>query len=301
LLENDAKAEKVQFGSSPLIPSPFPSHSSPPNSPPLSSEMLDYDVPSDDEDYDPSQHRVNLGGGAGGSGSGGGNDFESVGAPTPRYDGGASSPAAFGGDDGDSQRGGEDDDESEDEEGGSGYDSDLAKEIEMGLNAAAPKNGGGTDDSGSDGDGLFGGSSDDDDDEEEEEAVEVDPETLESRKRLKLLAEEIVDLEKASSAAQLQLNRAANPIFKVRSSSFLLFNDELTFVPPHRNASKTRSRSSMPTGTSSSLSATLSLATSTRNGQRRRRQPQPKQRIRPRWRRSFNPSLDRLRAGTRWI
>lgn len=195
--------------------------------------MLDYDVPSDDEDYDPSQHR----GGAGGSGSGRGHDLDSVGAPTPHADGGPSSPAAFGGDDGDSQRGGEDD-ESEDEEGGSGYDSDLAKEIEMGLNAAAPKNGGGgTDDSGSDGDGLFGGSSDDDDDEEEEEAVEVDPETLESRKRLKLLAEEIVDLEKASAAAQLQLNRAANPIFKVRflrSSLSLAFPADVPPFPPQK-------------------------------------------------------------------
>ncbi|GAA5848493.1 hypothetical protein JCM8547_004530 [Rhodosporidiobolus lusitaniae] len=177
LLEADAKAEKVQF------------------------EMLDYDVPSDDEDYDPAQHRSRD------------RDMHST-APTPRPDGGVSSPAPFGGDDGESQRGGDDDEESDEEEG-SGYDSDLAKQIELGLNAGA-KPGGGTDgsDSDDDGDGLFGGSSDDDDD--EEETAEADPETVEARKRLKLLAEEIVDLEKATAATQLQLNRAANPIFKKR-------------------------------------------------------------------------------------
>ncbi|GAA5885387.1 hypothetical protein JCM6882_009597 [Rhodosporidiobolus microsporus] len=175
LLEADTKAEKVQF------------------------EMLDYDVPSDDEDYDPSQQR---------------NDLDSVGAPTPRPDGGVSSPAPFG-DDAESQRGEGDEDDSDDEEGGSGYDSDLAKEIELGLNAAT-KTAPGTDDSGSDddGDGLFGGSSDDDDEEEEEEAA--DAETLEARKRLKLLGEEMADLDKAIAAKQVELNRAANPIFKKR-------------------------------------------------------------------------------------
>ncbi|GAA5830232.1 hypothetical protein JCM11251_001278 [Rhodosporidiobolus azoricus] len=180
LLEADAKAEKVQF------------------------EMLDYDVPSDDEDYDPTQQR---------------NDFESVGAPTPRPDGGVSSPAPFG-DDAESQRGDGDEDESDDEEGGSGYDSDLAKEIELGLNAAT-KTAPGTDDSGSDddGDGLFGGSSDDDDEEEEEEAA--DAETLEAKKRLKLLGEEMADLDKAIAAKQTEVNRATNPIFKKR------FEDQL--------------------------------------------------------------------------
>ncbi|GJN88603.1 hypothetical protein Rhopal_001569-T1 [Rhodotorula paludigena] len=179
LLEADARAEKVQF------------------------EMLDYDVPSDDEDYDPAAQRRK--------------ETESMGAPTPRADGAASSPAVFG-EDLESQRGDEEDEEEESDEAGSGYDSDLAKEIEKDLNMASGKGGaGGTDDSGSDdddGDGLFGGSSDDDDEEEEEEAV--DAETLEARKRLKLLAEEMGDLDRAITAKEVELAKAPNPIFKKR-------------------------------------------------------------------------------------
>ncbi|GAA6009095.1 hypothetical protein JCM10207_004090 [Rhodosporidiobolus poonsookiae] len=168
-------------------------------------EMLDYDVPSDDEDYDPTQQRT---------------DLESVGAPTPRPEGGISSPAPFGGDGDDDDRDGDDDEDESDEEGGSGYDSDLAKEIELGLNAGAKPGGGaaGTDDSGSDddGDGLFGGSSDEDDDDELGQEEAVDAETLEARKRLKLLAEEMADLDKAIVAKQAELSRAPNPIFKKR-------------------------------------------------------------------------------------
>ncbi|BGP13840.1 hypothetical protein JCM10213_002476 [Rhodosporidiobolus nylandii] len=174
LLEADAKAEKVQF------------------------EMLDYDVPSDDEDYDPAQNRSN--------------DLDSVGAPTPRPDGGVSSPAPFA-DDAESQRG----DEGDSDASGDGYDSDLANMITQGFteqNNPPPQrddSSSGSDDD-DDGDGLFGTDNDDDDDLEEE----ADAETLESRKRLKLLGEEMGDLDKAIAAKQAELNRAANPIFKKR-------------------------------------------------------------------------------------
>lgn len=194
--------------------------------------MLDYDVPSDDEDYDPAQRRRG--------------DTDSLGAPTPRtgVDTGVSSPAPFGDDysvgPGGSQRGEgdedgrEDDDDDEDsDEAGSGYDSDLAKEIEKDLNMAN-KGQGGTDESGSDdddGDGLFGGSSDDDDDDDDDDAagldagmggtgtsgVPDDAETVEARKRLKLLAEEMGDLDRAIAAKEVELAKAPNPIFKVRA------------------------------------------------------------------------------------
>lgn len=211
-------------------------------------EMLDYDVPSDDEDYDPSQ-RQRAGGAAG--------DTDSMGAPTPRtgIDTGVSSPAPFGddysvgpggsqrgeadedGDEGDDGRPADDGSDAEDDEAGSGYDSDLAKEIEKDLNMAN-KGQGGTDDSGSDddedGDGLFGGSSDDDDDDDDGPAaggmdgglgaggvgaLADDAETLEARKRLKLLAEEMGDLDRAIAAKEVELAKAPNPIFKVRSPS----------------------------------------------------------------------------------
>ncbi|GAA5860514.1 hypothetical protein JCM3774_006193 [Rhodotorula dairenensis] len=204
LLEADARAEKVQF------------------------EILDYDVPSDDEDYDPAQRR--------------GGDTDSLGAPTPRtgVDTGVSSPAPFGDDysvgAGESQRGeGDDDgddDEEESDEAGSGYDSDLAKEIEKDLNMAN-KGEGGSSGSDDDGDGLFGGSSDDDDDDDDDEdaagpdaglggsgtgagGVPDDAETVEARKRLKLLAEEMGDLDRAIAAKEVELAKAPNPIFKKR-------------------------------------------------------------------------------------
>ncbi|GAA5993330.1 hypothetical protein JCM5350_001568 [Sporobolomyces pararoseus] len=182
LLEADAKAEKVQY------------------------EMLDYDVPSDDEEYEPARDSGAFGG--------------SVGAPTPRPDGIASSPAPFG--DGESARGDNDDEDrdrdeedDEDEEGGSGYDSDLANEINKGLEAMDKSE---DDEDSEDGDGLFGGSSDDDDDEEEDQAQEqaVDPQEVEARKRIKLLAEEMGDLDKAIASKENELAKAANPIFKKR-------------------------------------------------------------------------------------
>lgn len=167
--------------------------------------MLDYDVPSDDEEYEPARDSGAFGG--------------SVGAPTPRPDGIASSPAPFG--DGESARGDNDDEDrdrdeedDEDEEGGSGYDSDLANEINKGLEAMDKSE---DDEDSEDGDGLFGGSSDDDDDEEEDQAQEqaVDPQEVEARKRIKLLAEEMGDLDKAIASKENELAKAANPIFKV--------------------------------------------------------------------------------------
>ncbi|GAA6006467.1 hypothetical protein JCM11491_004971 [Sporobolomyces phaffii] len=187
LLEADAKAEKVQF------------------------EMLDYDVPSDDEEYDPTRDSTAFGG--------------SVGAPTPRPDGVASSPAPFGDHDGESARGDnddedrdrdrDDDDDDDDEEGGSGYDSDLANEINKGLEAMDKSDDDDSDDE--DGDGLFGGSSDDDE-EDEDQAQEqaIDPQEAEARKRIKLLAEEMGDLDKAIASKETELAKAANPIFKKR-------------------------------------------------------------------------------------
>jgi hypothetical protein len=185
-------------------------------------EMLDYDVPSDDEDYEPARDSRSFGTG-------------SIGAPTPRPSGvGASSPAPeslrgdnnydSGGDqryDEDGRNGGRDDDdddddrEEDDEEGGSGYDSDLANEINKGLEAMDKSEDEDEEDSG---DGLFGGSSDDDDDDEEEEQGQqeaIDPAEVEARKRIKLLAEEMGDLDKAIHSKENELAKAANPIFKV--------------------------------------------------------------------------------------
>ncbi|GAA5904575.1 hypothetical protein JCM8208_004820 [Rhodotorula glutinis] len=176
LLEGDARAEQVQV------------------------EMLDYDVPSDDEDYDPTQ---------GEKGS------ESA-APTPRPDGAASSPAPFLGDDGESQRGGDDyDDESEDAGSGSGYDSDLAKEIEKDLGLGT-KDAAGSD-SDDDGDGLFGGSSDDDDDDDDEPQAQAgDAETLELRNQIKEAAEAMSSLDKAIEKKETEIAKATNVLFKKR-------------------------------------------------------------------------------------
>ncbi|ORY72592.1 TAFII55 protein conserved region-domain-containing protein [Leucosporidium creatinivorum] len=179
LLEKDARAEQVQY------------------------ELLDHDVPSDDEYGSP---------GPGGARNG---DNSSIGAPTPRREGSVSS-APGEGDDGMDQDGDQydRDDEPEEEEGGSGYDSDLANEINKGmaaLDASASE-----DESGSDVGGLFGGSSDDDDDDEEEQPANEDPETMEQRKRIKLLLEETGDLERAIQSKEAELAKAANPIFKKR-------------------------------------------------------------------------------------
>lgn len=189
-------------------------------------EMLDYDVPSDDEDYDPTQ---------GQKGS------ESA-APTPRPDGAASSPAPFLGDDGESQRGGDDyDDESEGAGSGSGYDSDLAKEIEKDLGLGT-KDAAGTDDSDDDGDGLFGGSSDDDDDDDEPQAqAGGDAETLELRNQIKEAAEAMASLDKAIEKKEAEIAKATNVLFKVRRSrpSVLLSSTQKltrTSIPLCRNA-----------------------------------------------------------------
>lgn len=70
-----------------------------------------------------------------------------------------------------------------------------------------------SDDEGGDG-GLFGGSSEEDDDDEEDT-----PEELEQKRRVKLLLEEVGDLDRAISAKQVELAKAMNPIFKVRTHS----------------------------------------------------------------------------------
>jgi transcription initiation factor TFIID subunit 7 len=77
--------------------------------------------------------------------------------------------------------------------------------------------------SGSSGDegGLFGGSSDEEEEEEEEEE-EADAETIEERRRIKLLGEEMGDLERAIAAKEGELKKAGNPIFKVRPRPFLI-------------------------------------------------------------------------------
>jgi transcription initiation factor TFIID subunit 7 len=136
------------------------------------------------------------------------NEADSIGVPNPR------AGSMIGEEDRD--RGEEDEDE-EDEEAGSGFDSDLAAEINKGLEAMnAPQ---AASDSDSDGDGLFGGSSGSDDEDEEEAA---NPEELEQRRRIKLLAEEAGDLDRAIKAKESELLKAFNPIMKVRL--YLLFS-----------------------------------------------------------------------------
>jgi transcription initiation factor TFIID subunit 7 len=187
----------------------------------VSPELLDHDVPSDDE-----------------YGSPGPGARDSSIAPTPHREGSMSSLAADG-DDGEGMReadGDREEEEEEDDEAGSGYDSDLANEINKGMQQAL--NASASDDSGSDAGGLFGGSSDDDEDEEEEEQA-VDPEVLEQRKRIKLLLEETGDVERAIAAKELELAKAANPIFKV-SFSFLLVssNGDRELTLGDRNGSR---------------------------------------------------------------
>ena len=73
--------------------------------------------------------------------------------------------------------------------------------------------------------------------EEEEEEEEEDPETTEQRRRIKLLAEETGDLERAIAVKEGELSKAPNPIFKVRSvfAPTLLVTDLLAV---YRNASR---------------------------------------------------------------
>lgn len=109
----------------------------------------------------------------------------------------------------------EEDEEEDDDEAGSGFDSDLADEINKGLEAmnAAPA---AVSESDSDNDGLFGGSSDDEDDEDEDEEA-GDPEALEAKRRIKLLLEEAGDLDRAIKTKVAELEKTPNPILKVRS------------------------------------------------------------------------------------
>ena len=94
-----------------------------------------------------------------------------------------------------------------------------------------------------DGDGgLFGSGSDDD---EEEEAMgveaEIDPVEMEQRKRIKLLAEEMGDLDKAIASKETELKKSANPIFKVRTVTSLpvcLWTDSLEGFASTRNVSR---------------------------------------------------------------
>lgn len=139
-------------------------------------------------------------------------DTDSVGAPTPARDLGDDGGDDEGYGDGAGQA------EEEDDDVGSGYDSDLAKEINAGLEALNASEedvpaAEGSDDS--DKDGLFGSSDDDEEEEEEEEDAADDPETIEQKRRIKLLLEETGDLERAIASKEVELGKANNPIFKV--------------------------------------------------------------------------------------
>ncbi|BGP37835.1 hypothetical protein JCM10449v2_001757 [Rhodotorula kratochvilovae] len=219
LLEADARAEKVQV------------------------ETLDYDVPSDDEDYDPTNGQQ--------KGS------ESA-APTPRADGAPSSPAPFLGDD-ESQRGGDDyDDESDGAGSGSGYDSDLAKEIEKDLGFGT-KDAAGTDDSDDDGDGLFGGSSDDDDD-DDEQPVQAggDAETLELRNQIKEAAEAMASLDKAIEKKEAEIAKATNVLFKKRFEAQLrgMVTDRKTKSLQHDEAARELDRKRQDAAAAATAEAT---------------------------------------------
>ncbi|SCV69140.1 BQ2448_2160 [Microbotryum intermedium] len=176
LLEKDQAAEQVQY------------------------ELLDHDIVSEDE-----YGNVNDDD-RGGVGS-------SIGAPTPRREGSASSIA---GDDDEGMDVGDrddDDDDADDVGAGSGYDSDLANEINKGMEAIDRSSSEDDDSDSDDAGGLFGGGSSDDDDEEEQA---IDPEVIEQKKRIKLLLEEIKDLDGKITDSENKLSKAANPIFKKR-------------------------------------------------------------------------------------
>lgn len=113
----------------------------------------------------------------------------------------------------------EEDGEAEEEENGSGFDSDLADEINKGLEAMnAPEQE--ADDSEEDEGGLFGSGSDDDEEDEEDEGGS--PEEVEQKRRIKLLLEETGDLDRAIASKQTELGKATNPIFRVRLPPLLL-------------------------------------------------------------------------------
>ncbi|KAK4704896.1 hypothetical protein P7C70_g1317, partial [Phenoliferia sp. Uapishka_3] len=151
------------------------------------------------------------------------NDLDSLGAPTPRVDDeenyGGDEPETFEGEEG-----------SDDE--GSGYDSELARAINKEMaetSAAQAKADNEEDESGSEG-GLFGSETDEDEEDGVEE--EDDEETVEMKRRIHLLLEEITDLETKMAEGTQKLAAANNPIFKKR------FEDLIKNVTSNRDAKK---------------------------------------------------------------
>ncbi|KAK4053039.1 hypothetical protein OIV83_001774 [Microbotryomycetes sp. JL201] len=184
LLEKDSKATQVEL------------------------EMLDHDVPSEDE-YDATDQPA----GEAQAGSGAGPKIRLRQGSMSSVVDGRGQDGDDGGDDGGEGQYDEDEEyEQRSEGGGSGYDSDLADEINKGM--AALEQSASDDESGSDGGGgLFGDSGSEDDDEEDQT---TDPVAQEQKKRIKLLLEETGDLDRAISAKEAELAKAANPIFKKR-------------------------------------------------------------------------------------
>ncbi|KAM0753564.1 hypothetical protein T439DRAFT_377743 [Meredithblackwellia eburnea MCA 4105] len=167
--------------------------------------------------------KLSFGGGGGGGGGGlsstGVSDGDSLGAPTPLRDDFDDDEGGDGEEDGEGDA--DADGLGEDEEG-SGYDSDLANEINKGLEALNQSDED-ADDSDSDGGegGLFGDSDEDedddeDDDDDDDEDATDNPETLEQKRRIKLLAEEVANLDTAIKSKEVELGKANNPIFKKR-------------------------------------------------------------------------------------
>lgn len=148
-------------------------------------------------------------------------------------------------DDDDDEDDDEDDDDEDDESDAEGYDSDLAAMIEgeigggsrkgdtagggqagpSGSSGSAQQNKGGrSDESGgsddeSDEDDLFGKGRSDDDDEDEvlgDATVKDTEETLEAKRRIRLMADEMKDLDNAVNRKKGEVSRAPNPIIKRR-------------------------------------------------------------------------------------
>ena len=280
LLEADSNAQQSNYGNltpsltvfvrppdSPLPCTCLTRHSTP-------AEILNYELASEDEDA-----------GRGYEQAGPASDEEDTGAPTPRQAGDHTS--VHGGEDGPAGQPDDDDSDSDSDEEGSGYDEDLAAEINAGLQGMKE-----SDDEDDSDEGLFGGEDDDEDDDEEEED---DPETVEQKKRIKLLAGEIADLEKAITTKESEIAKQTNPIFKVNHVPHTLPpcprpRPALTyFFTPYRNVSRTSSRRLPPTAMPSVPSMPPPSASSTR-----RRSSRPPPPTRPRQR----PSQPR-RASTR--
>ncbi|KAM0792429.1 hypothetical protein ACM66B_005106 [Microbotryomycetes sp. NB124-2] len=191
LLEKDSKATQVEF------------------------EMLDHDVPSEDEYDATDQPSGDVNGAQGGSAIGAGTStilrLHRQGSVSSMADGRGQDGDDGGDEGGDGQYDDDEYDEQKSEAGGSGYDSDLADEINKGMAALEQS----ATDSGSEGGGgLFGESGTDDDDDEEDQTT--DPVAQEQKKRIKLLLEETGDLDRAILGKEAELAKAANPIFKKR-------------------------------------------------------------------------------------